>query len=1099
MSPINNIQNKLQNFIKTFYFNELIKGLLLFFSIGLLYFIFTLFVEYIFWLEPVYRSLLFWIFIAVEFLLLTKYIVIPFFKLMGLQKGISEKEASSIIGNHFPEVEDKLLNMLQLCDIDRNSELIEASIEQRSKELLPVPFKKAVDFSKNRKYIKYLIIPVFIWILVYITGNISIFNDSLTRVVHYNTPYSPPAPFSFHVSNESFDVIEGESFRLELEITGNVLPADVKIHFGRESYYVENRGLGRFEFVFSKVIEPLDFYLEANGIESERFRLNCIATPVINNLKMRLEYPLYTEKKNGLVENTGNAIVPQGTKISWHIETHQAKSLRFKKKDQSPVDFVQIEENIFGYESKFFKSFNYVISTSNELLENYEKLNFSIQVIPDEAPKIIVKSDMDSISRGPAQFIGQISDDYGLKKFQLIYYDKNEIKTAKMLEIDFQKSTFSDFYYVFPEGIELIEGVNYEMYFEVFDNDAVNGSKKAVSRKFSYYNKTSEELNEEYLKDQKDNLNQLTKVLDKTDKSIKELEKIKNAIQNKQGTDWNDTKKIEEFINRQAQYEEMIQRQTDQLEKNLLEQTVKEALKETKEELQKRIAETKEMAEEKKLLDELQKLKEKLDKEGMLNKLEKIEKKNRRNQRTLERMLELTKRFYVEQKLTQIKDNLEKLAEEQEQLSKNNTEGNTEEKQEELNEKFEKVKEELKELDSQNKDLKRPMKLPDDSKNIEEIDSEQENALEELGKQEQDKAKKSQKSAARKMKEMSSNMAMSMSAMSGEQIDENIEDLRRIVENLIEFSFQQEDLLDKFSEINNDHAEYPKSIKQQQVLKKYFEHIDDSLYVLSMRLVKMSGKIEKEVSDVHYHLDQSLSNFTENRFDLGISNEQFVITGANNLANMLGDLLDAMMNASMSLGKGKGGEGQEFSLPDIIEKLGEMKGKVEKGMKPGEKEGEKGKEGKQGEEGEQGSERMNGEIYEIYKQQVLLKEALKKALGEENGKGKNDKNGSGNAIKKMEELEKELLEKGFSSNLIQKIKRLQYELLKLEEAKMEQGEDTERRSSSNQKDYDKRAIDKLEFKNKYFNQNEILNRQSLPLRKIYKKKVQEYFKSEQLE
>ena len=99
----------------------------------------------------------------------------------------------------------------------------------------------------------------------------------------------------------------------------------------------------------------------------------------------------------------------------------------------------------------------------------------------------------------------------------------------------------------------------------------------------------------------------------------------------------------------------------------------------------------------------------------------------------------------------------------------------------------------------------------------------------------------------------------------------------------------------------------------------------------------------------------------------------------------------------------------------------------------------------------------------------------------------------------IELLEKELLEKGFSSNLIQKIKRLQYELLKLEEAKLEQGEDTERRSSSNQKDYDKRAIDKLEFKNKYFNQNEILNRQSLPLRKIYKKKVQEYFKSEQVE
>ncbi len=216
MNAIKNIQYKLHNFIRTFYYSELIKGLLLFFSIGLLYFIFTLFIEYAFWLKPVYRSLLFWIFITVEIVLLTKYIVFPIFKLIGIKQGISEKDASAIIGNHFPEVKDKLLNMLQLQDIKKNSELIEASIQQKSSELLPVPFKRAVDFSKNKKYIKYAVFPIFIWLMVYITGNISIFNDSLTRVVHYNTPYNPPAPFSFNVINDSFDVIEGETFTFKI-------------------------------------------------------------------------------------------------------------------------------------------------------------------------------------------------------------------------------------------------------------------------------------------------------------------------------------------------------------------------------------------------------------------------------------------------------------------------------------------------------------------------------------------------------------------------------------------------------------------------------------------------------------------------------------------------------------------------------------------------------------------------------------------------------------------------------------------------------------------------------------------------------------------
>ncbi|MFZ2284677.1 MAG: hypothetical protein WAV86_12455, partial [Lutibacter sp.] len=183
MNDFIRIREKLQAFIKKYYFNELIKGLLLFFAIGALYFIFTLFVEYFLWLKPFARSLLFWLFVFIELALFAAYIVFPITQILGLKKGISEVEASKIIGNHFPEVKDKLLNMLQLNEIKQNPELIEASILQKSRELRPIPFKRAVEFTKNKKYLKFAIIPFLIWLLVFITGNISIFTDSFSRVV----------------------------------------------------------------------------------------------------------------------------------------------------------------------------------------------------------------------------------------------------------------------------------------------------------------------------------------------------------------------------------------------------------------------------------------------------------------------------------------------------------------------------------------------------------------------------------------------------------------------------------------------------------------------------------------------------------------------------------------------------------------------------------------------------------------------------------------------------------------------------------------------------------------------------------------------------
>ena len=217
MSNFTSIQQKLKEFIIRFYSNELIKGLILFSAFGLLYFIITLFVEYFLWLPPKARSVLFFAFILVELVLLIKFIVIPISKLLGFQKGISFTESSKIIGNHFPEVDDKLLNILQLNENIKQSELLIASIEQKSESLQPFIFKKAVNFRSNIKYVKYLSIPLVIWLLVYLSGNISIFNDSLTRVVHYQTAYEPPAPFNFRILNTNLSIIEGKPFELEVE------------------------------------------------------------------------------------------------------------------------------------------------------------------------------------------------------------------------------------------------------------------------------------------------------------------------------------------------------------------------------------------------------------------------------------------------------------------------------------------------------------------------------------------------------------------------------------------------------------------------------------------------------------------------------------------------------------------------------------------------------------------------------------------------------------------------------------------------------------------------------------------------------------------
>lgn len=1078
MNYFNHIHVKLAQFIKKFYVNELIKGLLLFTALGLLYLIFTLLIEHFLWLKPLARSVLFFIFIAVELFLLIRYVFFPIFKLIGFKNGISNEEASKIIGNHFPEVQDKLINILQLKNLSNQSELVLASIEQKSAELSPISFTKAIDFNKNKKYLKYALLPVFIWIFTILTGNMAVFNNSFTRVVHYKNQFQRPAPFQFLIENKNLEVIEGDSFTLKVKTVGDVYPDDAKIYIGNEIYYLERVEQGTFQYVFPSVKNTFDFYLEANDVNSIIHTVNIIPTPVISKIKMVVNYPRYIGKKNEVIENNGNAVVAEGTEITWQVETLKANTVALINAKDTAV-FISNAKNYFSFSEKILKTINYQIATSNAQLKNYELLNYNIQVIKDEAPKIEVKSNIDSISSGPVQFVGQLWDDYGLSKLQFVYYNKSLPDSLKYKNITVQNDVFTTFFYEFPGDLNITEGEAYEMYFEVFDNDGVNGKKIARSAVFSYYNKTKNEQQEQILKEQKNLLQNFSESLKNADKLQNELNNFNKEIQNKNQLNFMDTKQLEQLLNRQKMYNNLLEQQTEDLQQNLNQQPKLNELSEKKKDLQNRLQDSKKMAEQEEMLNELEKLTEKLTKEDLVEKLKEITKKNAQNKQSLERMLELMKRFYVEQKAFQIKNKLAQMAQKQDSLAKIPNDANILEEQQNINNSFDKIQQDFKDLDKENKQLLRPIKLPNATNETNAIKEDLENALEQLNKNAQQSAQKKQKSAAQKMRALSEKMKGEMEASEGESMNENIDDLRKIVENLIEFSFNQEDLMLNFQSASVKSPNFPQNLKKQQTLKEYFEHIDDSLYMLSLRVVQMTNLIQKEVADAHFYIDESLANFPENKFDLGVANQQFVVTAANNLANALSDVLESLMNASMRMGTGKSGNQPQFALPDIIEKQGELMEKMGEGEQQ-----------KMGQTGGKGEEDANGEIYEIYKEQAQLRQLLEKILGNQN---KNS--GAGNNIPdEMEKLEQEILEKGFSGEVVERMKQLQYELLKLQEAKKEQGFDSERKSETNFKEFPSRRIDSIKLEKQFFNNTEILKRQVLPLRSIYKKKVQEYFK-----
>ncbi|WP_299047821.1 DUF4175 family protein [uncultured Polaribacter sp.] len=1116
MDVFKNIEKKLHQFTQKYYTSELIKGTILFLSLGCVYLFFTLFLEYFLWLKPLSRTILFWVFVLVELFLLIRFIAFPIFKLIGLRKGISYEQASTIIGNHFPEVKDKLLNVLQLQQSSNTSDLLLASIAQKSAQLQPIPFAKAVDFKQNKKYLKYAIIPVFIFTISLLSGFYKDLTQSLKRVVNHEKAYLPPAPFTISITNKSLQVIQGSSITITVETIGNVIPSEAKVIFDNQQYYLQNKENGTFSYTFSDVQKPIDFYIDANGVESKTYQISILKTPTIQSISLDLKYPKYLGKKNESTQNSNNISVPEGTKITWNVTANQTDSVSFTSNNNS-VFFDSVSKDLFRHTQQVRKAFYYQISSSNNYLKDFESLQFSVDVVKDAFPQISVKSNIDSISRGTSFFAGQISDDYGLHKLQLVYYDENNPNVKEIQNIKITKESIQSFFYEFPNGLRLQKGVSYEFFFQVFDNDAVNGNKKTTSKVFNYRNKLDDEIEEELLQEQRNTIRAIENSISKQQKQKQALQEVQKDLQSKKKVNWNDKKKVQKFIQRQNQYNQMMQRQTDKLQENLEEKKEEtESLQNKKEALQKRIQELKKLQKQHKLLDEIQKMAEKLNKDDLLKKAKELAQQNKQQERSLERVLELTKRFYVEQKAMQIANKIDKLSKKQEDLVKE--EKDNLDAQKNIKKEFDQIKEELKELDRDNEKLKKPMELPDVEEEKENVDDQLEKSEENLTEKKSSEAKKSQQKSSSQMQKMSAKMQQQMLEMEGESMQENMDDLRKILENLVTFSFQQENLMQKFSNISTSHPDFGKDLKNQNQLKTYFEHIDDSLYVLSLRVPKISTKIKDDLSTVHYNLDQSLENFSENRFTNGVSNQRYVMTATNNLSDYLSNILNSMQNAmSMKMGKGKKGSGSGFSLPDLIKKQEGLSKKMKKGIEKGKgkegkqagkmgKPGETGEQGKQGEGGKQGNngkqngsgegglnDDLDGELYQIYKEQSLLRQQLQEQIrqSENGGSGVNSK--ARKALKKMEDLENEILEKGFNASTLQKMQNLNYELLKLDKAALEQGKDKKRKSNTNKKDFERIKAKALKLKKQFYNQTEILNRQSLPLQQNYKLKVRAYF------
>ena len=404
MTAYQTLIDKLDEFIRKYYKNQLIKGGLYSFSAVLLFYISVTVLEYFAHFDTLVRTFLFYAFLTTASYILIRLVIIPLMKLNKLSSVISHEQAAEIIGKHFGTIQDKLLNVLQLKQLSQdhipgvtiNSQLIEAGINQKIKELKPIPFASAIDLSQNRKYLKYAI-PPFLAIIMILFASPGIITDGTKRLVEHRTFFEKPAPFQFIIQNRALKTVQQEDFLLEIKVTGVEIPDDAYIEINENQFKLTKESKLLFEHLFKNVQQSTRFKLFADGFYSREYELVALPNPIVLNFDIELKYPKYTGKKDETLKNTGDLIIPAGTKVKWNFNTRNAKALKMRFNDSTQV-LTPLSSDLYTYSKKFLKSSAYSIKTANEYLTSKDSVVYAIQVIADLHPGIEVEERADSLS-----------------------------------------------------------------------------------------------------------------------------------------------------------------------------------------------------------------------------------------------------------------------------------------------------------------------------------------------------------------------------------------------------------------------------------------------------------------------------------------------------------------------------------------------------------------------------------------------------------------------------------------------------------------------------------------------------------------------------
>lgn len=379
------------------------------------------------------------------------------------------KQVARFVEERNPELQERMSTAVELEGGTSNvhPEIRQLIIHDARKRFQRIPQPRFYFPRASLSSLAGALIAVLVFGILYWSGP-GAYNYSLSRLLGALDDEATPL-YSIQVNPGSVKI--GKHADLEVQASLHGFSADsvkVFVQYSGQPQWEEAKMLpdsrsGGYSFLFFDVREPFLYYVEADGIRSDQFKIQVSEIPRVLEMKVRLEFPKYTGLDPLVLEEEGDIRALKGTRAHFTIKTDQPiQAAKIQLDSGADVELQVAQPRLLEGEIKIDKDDFYRIHLADlEGVWNPGSDEFLIQALEDQIPilSFTIPGRDRKVTNLEEIFVeAKAEDDYGIRRLSLIYSVNGAEEQEVKLDHPRYSRSFKTSHTFYMEEFELLPG-----------------------------------------------------------------------------------------------------------------------------------------------------------------------------------------------------------------------------------------------------------------------------------------------------------------------------------------------------------------------------------------------------------------------------------------------------------------------------------------------------------------------------------------------------------------------------------------------------------------------------------------------------------------